>query len=280
MDINKVKIVADSSSDVMSLKGVDYSSAPLKIVTDENEYIDNKDLDVRKMVENMLLYKGKSSTSCPNTFDWIREFGEAEYIFCVTITSQLSGSYNSACLAKQIYEKEHPERKVFVLNSLSTGPEMCLIIEKLKELILAGKEFDEVCAEIQAYNKKTDLFFVLQSMKNLANNGRVSKVASKIAGVLGIRALGKASDEGTLEMLEKCRGEARTIDAVIEQLAKCGYASGKIRISHCFNDATAKKLKERIIEVFGNINTKVYNCRGLCSFYAEFGGLLIGFEKE
>ena len=106
MDKTQFKIVADSSADMLSLEQVKFESAPLKIITANKEYVDNSALDVSEMVNDLKSYKGKSSTSCPNTSDWLEAFGDSEYVFCVTITGTLSGSYNSACLAKSIYEKE------------------------------------------------------------------------------------------------------------------------------------------------------------------------------
>ena len=279
MKIENVKIVADSSSDMMEFEGIGYACAPLKIVTTEKEYIDDGELDVKGMVDDLRSYSGRSSTSCPNTEDWIRCFGDSEYIFCVTITAALSGSYNSACLAKKQYEESHPGRRVYVINSKSTGPEMLLIMEKIKELIENGVEFDGICGEIDGYMQKTGLLFMLQSMKNLANNGRVSHITAKMAGILGIRALGKASAKGELEMLEKCRGEKSSVEAVISNLKKLGYKGGKIRISHCFNDGLVDTLKEKLEHEFGKNDIKIRICRGLCSFYAELGGLLVGFEK-
>ncbi|MBR5322525.1 MAG: DegV family protein [Clostridia bacterium] len=277
--MKKVKIVADSSADTLFLEGELFDSAPLKIITTEKVYTDDNELDVREMVDDLQQYSGKSSTSCPNTEDYLRCFGDADEIFCITITAALSGSYNSACLAKRQYEEMCPDRKVYVINSLSTGPEMRLIIERLQDLIQAEKEFDDICREIDKYMKNTGLLFMLQSMKNLANNGRVSHIAAKMAGVLGIRALGKASDRGDLEMLEKCRGEKKALDSIIEQLKKLGYKGGKVRIAHCFNEEFANKVLDNLKAEFNQIDVKVYNCRGLCSFYAELGGLLIGFEK-
>ena len=175
----KFKIVADSSSDVLNLNGIDFESAPLKIITAEREFTDDEKLDVKDMVEFLSNYKGKSSTSCPNQNDWLNSFGDADRIFCITITATLSGSYNAAVLAKQMYEEMYPDRKVYVCNSLSTGPEMALIIDKINELVLAGTEYEDICRNIEEYSKNTGLLFVLQSMRNLANNGRVSVLLLK-----------------------------------------------------------------------------------------------------
>lgn len=274
------KIVADSSADTLLLDGVDFDSAPLTIVTDEKEYVDDAALNVAQMTEDLLKYSGKSSTACPGVGDWLHAFGEAEEIFCVTITSNLSGSCNAAKIAAQEYEERHPDRRVFVLDSLSTGPEMRLLLERLRDSVAAGKSFEEICVDVSAYSAKTGLLFVLESMKNLANNGRVSRLAATAAGLLGIRAVGKASDVGTLEMLEKCRGEKKALAAVVHQMESLGYVGGAVRISHVGNEVAANSLRDALAEQYPNADIEMYAARGLCSFYAEKGGLLIGFEKE
>ena len=149
-DISKIKIVADSSCDLKELSKVCFSFAPLKISTKEKEFVDDEKLDIKTMVEYLHAYKGKSSSSCPNTHDWLNAFGDAENVYCVTITSNLSGSYNSAMLAKKQYEETYPDRKVLVLDSLSTGPEMALILEKIEELVLLGNSFEEISEIIKA----------------------------------------------------------------------------------------------------------------------------------
>jgi len=273
------KIIADSSSDINEISGVPFSSAPLKIVTSEKEYVDDASLNVEQMVDDLLHYNGRSSTSCPNPEDWLKAFGDAEYVFCVTITATLSGSYNSACVAKKQYEELHPERRVHVFNSLSTGPEMKLIIEKLRDLILEGERFDGIVERVNCYCKRTGLIFMLESMKNLANNGRVSPLVAKAAGLLGIRVVGKASDKGDLEQLDKSRGENRAIEAIAKHMKLLGHNGGKVRIAHCLNEGAASKLKARLQSEFKNVCIEIYKCGGLCSFYAEKGGMLIGFEK-
>ena len=279
MSNRKIKIVADSSSDILSLDGAEFESAPLKIVTAQKEYTDDASLDVYEMVTDLLSYKGKSSTSCPNIGDWLSAFGDADEVYCITITATLSGSYNAAMNAKRSYEESNPGKRVFVFNSLSTGPEMSLIIDKIKELIALDKSFDDICREVEGYSKKTGLLFMLESMRNLANNGRVSPIAAKMAGMLGIRVVGKASDKGDLEMLDKCRGEARALECIVSHLKDLGLRCGKVKITHCFNEAAAGSLKKLLEKAFEKISVEIGECRGLCSFYAEKGGMLIGFEK-
>lgn len=275
-----IKIVADSSCDFHSLPDIAFAAAPLKIITAQKEYVDDANLDVLGMVNDLQNYKGKSSTSCPNAGDWLNAFGDADWVFCVTITGTLSGSYNAACLAKQSYEETYPQRRVFVLNSLTAGPEIYLMIEKLQELIALEKDFNAICKKITAYTAKTGLLFMLESMKNLANNGRVSPLVAKMAGLLGVRVVGKASSKGDLEPLHKCRGEAKALEGILQQLQALGFASGKVHIAHCFNELAANTLKALILQKFPQAQLTVYRCGGLCSFYAEKGGMLIGFEKE
>ncbi len=275
----KFKIVSDSSSNVLQFPGVPFASVPLTINTAVAEYIDDEHLDVARMVDEIKATKGKSSTSCPNVHDWLQSFEGAEYVFAVTITSNLSGSYATALQAKEEYEQIHPGAQVCVLDTLSTGPEMRLIMEKLKQWIEEGRPFAQIREDITEYMKHTHLLFSLESLTNLARNGRVSPAVAKIAGVLGIRVVGKASDQGTLEQLHKCRGEKKALETLLAEMGAIGYHGSKVRISHCFNPEAAQKLKEMVLSAFPESDVQVEPTGGLCSFYAEQGGLLVGFES-
>ena len=277
--MRKLKIVADSSSDLISLQDFDFASAPLKITTDQKDFVDDASLDIKEMLNFLDDYKGKSKTSCPNTEDWLRAFGDADDIICITITSGLSGSYNTACAAKTIYEDENNGKRVFVVDSLSTGPEIVLLIEKLQEYFASGMDYEEVCQKIMEYRHQTGLLFMLKSLKNFANNGRVSPALARIVDFIGICIVGKASDQGTLEPLHKCRGEARALSTLVSELKENGVSSGKVSIAHCENELAAIRMKTLLQASLPNVKIEIHKLRGLCSFYAEKGGLLIGFEK-
>ena len=277
--MRKMKIVADSSANLMALPHVAFDAAPLKIITAEREFVDSPELDVEAMIDYFGGYKEKSQTSCPNPDDWMKAFGDGEDIFCVTITSGLSGSYNAACIAKDMYEEAHPGRRVYVIDSLSAGPELTLIVEKLQELILAGKDYEQICQAMPEYTQKTGLLFMLESLNNFAANGRVSPAVAKIAGVLGIRIVGKASDVGTLEPTDKCRGEAKSLSTLLANLKKNGLHSGKVQIAHCRNEKAALTLKSMIQAELPGVTVNIGKNLGLCSYYAERGGLLVGYEK-
>ena len=278
--MRKIKIVADSSCDLFSLKHAELAVAPLKIITAEREFVDDDTLDAVAMSDYLYRYRGKSKSSCPNTADWLAAFGDADEIFCVTITSGLSGSYNSATAAKQIYEAEHTGGRVHVFDSLSAGPEITLIIEKIEECIKKDMSFEDIRDCVTAYMKRTGLVFMLKSLKNFANNGRVSPVVAKLVGIAGICIVGKASDEGRLEPMHKPRGESRALAILVDSLAAEGYRGGKISIGHCQNEFAAEQLKNLLLERFGPACVEIHKFRGLCSFYAEKGGVLVGFEKK
>ncbi len=277
--MRKRKIVADFSADITSLEKVPFGLAPLKIIAGEKEFVDDETLDVAEMVTWFDTYSGSSQTSCPNPGDWLEAFDGAQEVFCVAITSGLSGSYNAACIAKEMYEAEHPDRQVFVIDSLSAGPELRLLVEKLREYILAELPFEEICQKIKAYQETTGLAFMLESLKTLAANGRISMAVAKIAGVLGIRLVGKASDQGTLEPTNKCRGQQKSLDALVENIVAAGLRKGKVRIAHCQNEVAAETFKEKLLTRCPQADAEIYTLRGLCSYYAEKGGLLIGYEK-
>lgn len=277
--MRKIKIVSDSSCDLFELSNVEFSTAALKIITAEREFVDDDQLDTDGMIEFLDQYKGKSKSACPGTGDWLEAFGDADDIFCFTITSGLSGSYNSANTAKLIYESEHEGKRVCVFDTLSTGPEMVLAIEKTREFVEQNLPYEEICQKVQQYLDNAGLLFMLKSLKTFANNGRVSPVVAKIVGIAGICIVGKASEQGTLEQLHKCRGERRSLETLVSCLETEGYRGGKLSIGHCQNPNAAENLKAMVLKKYANARIETHKLRGLCSFYAEKGGVLVGFEK-
>jgi len=155
---------------------------------------------------------------------------------------------------------------------------MVLICEKLGELIASGLEFSEIETRIRRYMTKTHLLFSLESLTNLARNGRVSPLVAKAVGLLGIRVVGKASDMGTLQPLHKVRGAAKAISTIVRLMEEMGFKGGKVRIAHCQNEEGAKTMVQKIRAIVPKCDIRIGQCTGLCSFYAERGGILVGFE--
>lgn len=274
----KRKIIADSSCDMWELNGVDFAVAPLTISTDNKHYVDNQELDVHLMSEELASYKSTSHTACPSVGSWLDCYEGYDEVFVITLTGSMSGTYNSAMTAKGIYEEENDNVKVHVFDSLSTGPEMRLLIEKLKEMIEEDLPFEEIVEKGQDYLKHTRLFFALKSLHNFAMNGRINKAVASAIGVLNISIFATASEEGTIQQISKCRGEKKVVKSMIEHLENAGYHGGKVRISHADNLKLAHNVRDKILELYPHADIIVYPMGGLCTYYAEIGGLLVGCE--
>lgn len=273
-----IKLISDSSCDLYTFSALPFQAVPLTISTDHASFRDNADLNLPEMLEYLRSYSGRSYTACPSIDDWMSAFSGADEVFAITITSGLSGSYNSAVAARELYVQKHPDVKIHIFDSLSTGPELCLLMEKLAELSGQGLAFETVCREAEAYQKRTRLFFTLHSVHNLAQNGRVSKVAAAAVGVIGIRIVGTASPEGTLATIAKCRGDRKSLAELVRQMELAGYTGGKVRISHVQNPELANTFAALLSAKYPDAEIISYPAGGLCSYYAETGSLLIGIE--
>ena len=273
-----VKFVTDSSCDLLTIPGVTFVSAPLTIRTDKDQWVDDDTIDIHHLLDTLPPHKGRSYTSCPGIEEWMNAYDGGDIIYAATLTSALSGTYNAAMAAAAQYQSAHPEVKIHVFDTLSTGPELRLLMEKLVELDQKGLSFDAVCQEAKNYLKHTRLFFSLQSMHNLAQNGRINKTVAAAIGLLGIRIVGTASEKGELEPLAKCRGDKKAVNEFIRQLKNLGFSGGKLRISHVENPELAKTLASQLKDLWPQADILTYPARGLCSYYAERGGILLGAE--
>lgn len=273
-----MKIVSDSSSNVFHVEGLNYVTVPMKVIAGEQEFIDTPDLDLENMVQTLKNHKGKSSSSCPNVQEWLEAFEGDEDIFGVTISRNLSGSYNSAKQAAEDFMESHPGRKVFIFDSMSAGPEQMMLVEKLRELILAGHDFETVKEKALEYQNRTHILFCLESLTNLARNGRVSPAVAKIAGVLGMRVVGDA-EHGEIIPIHKPRGHKKAIQTLVDMMAERGIQNGDlVRVAQCFAQQQAEDLKAATQARFPGVRFIIEPTTALCSFYAEAGGLMIGME--
>jgi len=273
------KIVADSSCDLKEYADAPFTTVPLTLSTDEKTYVDETTLDVQELLDYMYSHKGRSYTSCPSTQCWLDSFEGADEIYAVTITSGLSGTFAGANVAKEQYLSDHPNTKICIVDSLSTGPGLGLLIEKIAALKNAGKTFEEVSTEIVEYQKSLKTLFILQSLHNLAVNGRVNKLVASAIGIMNIRIMGTASTAGTIEPIAKCRGDKKAVEKMLSEIRTCGYKGGKIRISHVNNEALANTIIEALRSEYGDIDICSIPTRGLDSYYAERGGIILGCER-
>lgn len=272
-------IITDSSCDMMPEPNaqIPLASVPFVITIGHQEYIDDEHLDVAAMVDAMEKNSTASHSACPGPQTWADEFEKASHSIAITISSNLSGSMSSAVTAKEMVLEEHPEKKIAVLDSKSTGPEMTLCVEKIRELIGKGMHFEDIVSEAEAFLKKTRTAFALCSFDNLVKNGRMNRIVGFIARHLGVWGIGYASDHGTIAIKGKTRGAAGAINMILEDMKEHGFTGGKVSISHCQNPAIAEKLKEKIKELWTNCEVHILPTRGLCSYYAERGGFIISY---
>ncbi|HEL2384161.1 TPA: DegV family protein [Streptococcus suis] len=278
----KWKIVADSGCDYRHLKNLapdtEFISVPLTIQVGDQAFVDDANLDIDHMMNVMEASKSAAGSACPSPQAYQAAFEGAENIFVITITGGLSGSFNAARVARDMFVEEHPEVNIHLIDSLSAGGEMDLIVDEINRLIAAGLEFEELVQAITTYQENSKLLFVLAKVDNLVKNGRLSKLVGTVVGLLNIRMVGEASSEGKLELLQKARGHKKSIVAAFEEMKKAGYNGGRIVMAHRNNDKFFQQFSELVKSTFPNAIVDQVATSGLCSFYAEDGGLLMGYE--
>ncbi|MBQ7229906.1 MAG: DegV family EDD domain-containing protein [Oscillospiraceae bacterium] len=274
----RYQIVSDSSSNIFRMEGVSYTTVPMKIIAGEKEYVDTESLDVRGMVDDLKAYKGKSGSSCANAQEWLEAFGDADMVFGITISRNLSGSFNAAQQAAQDFAEEHPNAKIHIFDTLSAGPEMAMVAEKIHELVNKGLAFEEIVAQVREYQNHCHILFCLESMNNLARNGRVNPAVAKLASVLGIRACGDAQN-GQIVPTQKPRGQKKATETLAAMIRERGFRDDAwLRIAHCFGETQARLLIDALKKDFPNARYTLEPTGALCSFYAEEGGLMIAME--
>lgn len=280
--MTKWKIVADSGCDYKELTNLApdtlFQSVPLSIQIDGTDYVDDATLDIDYMMDAMYASSKAATSACPSPQAYAAAYEGADNIIVLTLTGTLSGSFNSARVAKELVLEEHPHVNIHLIDTLSAGGEMDLLVSELNRLIEKGLDFDQVVESITAYQQKTKLLFVLAKVDNLVKNGRLSKLLGTVVGLLNIRMVGEASSQGTLELLQKARGHKKSLTAAFEELQKAGYAGGRIVIAHRNNDKFCQQFSELVLATYPQADIELIPTSGLCSFYAEENGLLMGYE--
>ena len=273
-------IVVDSSCDLLS----DYSDeqigldiVPLTIVVGEKYFRDDENVNTKDLLRAMKQEKRASSSACPSPRDFYSCFVKAENSICITMTGDLSGTYNAARLGAEMAKEEFPDKNIFVLDSKATAGKMVLLKNKAIRLIKSGMEFDDVCRALEEYNRETHLVFALGGYDNLVKTGRMSRLAGVMATHLGIRAVAVATD-GQVDVVRKPRGERNAIDAMIEIMRANKDMAGKpVVISHCNNPVGAREMKLAISQRLKTDDVTILDCRGLTTFYTMEKGLIVGY---
>lgn len=278
------KIIVDTGCDYKFLEtdnpNIGYAQVPFKINVGERVYVDDVNLNIEEMIADLRSSKEKSGSACPSPYNYLEAFGNADEIYVFTISGPMSGSNNSAVLAAEMYKRENPGVKIYVMDTLSIGGTMCLLVDKTLEWLERDLPFETVCANIEEYRKRVEVVFMLDNIDNLVNNGRMCKVAGLAVNLLGINIMLSASDIGHVEILGKSRGTAKCLQNIYKQMKKYGYNGGKVVVAYSENRLAADKMCKIIKSNYPNVEIKSVKMCGLCCYYSYITGLMVGFEHD
>lgn len=277
----RIKIVADSSCDLSDeLKAsMNIQIVPLTLRLGEREYVDDENLNVREYIEEMKRCKTAPKTSCPSPLEFLKRYEGPESVYVVTLSSKLSATYNNAILAKDMYLKEHKGKFIHVFDSLSASVAETLISIKIDELAKKNYLEDEIKDKVSKYIKEMKTFFLLESLDHLAKAGRLNPVIAKIAGVLSLKPIMGANEDGTIKLVEKIRGYNRAFQRLIDTIGENGnrFEEKVLGIAHCNCIEKAIKFKEEVLKRYSFKDIIIVEMRGLSSTYADDGGIVIAF---
>lgn len=276
------KIVVDTGANLRQIddlaSGTSFIRVPLTLQIGNQIFVDDDGLNIDDMMTTLYETDAAARSASPSPQAFADAYAEADNVIAVTITGSLSGSQNAAQIGKTMALEENPNANIHVIDSLSAGGEMDLLLVEINRLISQGLSFEEVVDAITAYQKRTKLLFVLAKVDNLVKNGRLSKLAGAVAGLLNIRIVGEASPEGKLELLNKSRGQKKAIKTTLEEMFNAGYQGGKVIIGQRNGQEFTQHLITGIKERFPEALIQTVELSGLCSFYAEDGGIMMGYE--
>ena len=277
--MEKFKLIVDSSSNMVNDPAHNVEVVPLTISFGGKDYIDDQNLNIQEFLSDMNKNQVAGKTTCPSIQAWLDALEGTEKAIIVTMTSGMSGTFSSALQAKNMYEEKHPSSQIIVVDSRSAGPELTIVLHGIEKMIQGDIRFVDLEEEIAEFRMHTHLLFILQSLHNLSLNGRVSPTVAKIAGLLKINLIGTASKDGKLEPLTKARGMKKAMRELLKYMKDDNYHGGEVIIDHCGNERDAETIKEKLQAEYPDAQITIRPMHGLCSFYAEEGGLMIGFNE-
>ena len=276
-----IRIVADSSCDLNEelKERLNLTHVPLTITLGDVHYRDDENLDVSKMLDDIDKYPEAAKSTCPSPQDFIDAFKEKGSVFVVTMTAALSGTYNSARLAKDLFMQEHGDKFIHIFNSKGSSVRETLIAIKIKELIDAKLTENEIVDKVNHYIENQKYFFQLGNLDTMIKNGRITKLKGMFANVLNIKPILFANDNGEVELYANIRSEKKSIRTFVDLIGEhCEDISEKILgISHCEALEKAEALKKAIEEKYSFKEIVIVPTRGLSSTYMNRGGITISF---
>lgn len=275
------KIVIDSCGELTEeLKQTGrFSSVALELEIDGVRIIDDETFDQADFLKRVKESPKSPKSSCPSPEQYMSSYeGEEEHVYVVTLSSLLSGSYNSAVLGANLYRDEHEDgKKIHVFNSKSASVGETIVGIKIMELEEQGCSFEEVVEQVEAYIESVNTFFVLETLETLRKAGRLSNLKALVANTLNIKPVMGATEEGTIKQLSQARGVKKALVKMVDEIISATKDCEKkvLAISHCNCPERAQFVKEALEKVANFKKIIILNTAGISSMYANDGGVII-----
>ena len=276
----KFKIVGDSCTDFTpeDLQKEYVVSVPLTIDVDGVEIVDDEFFDQADFLKRVEAAPECPKSACPSPEAYMKSFEGAEDIYVVTLSAKLSGSYISACLAKQLYEEEHPDVNIHVVDSKSASSGQLLIAYEVEKRAKSGMAFAQIVEEVTAFRDGMKTTFVLESLETLRKNGRLSNMKAAVANLLQIKPYMKAED-GQIEQVGQARGIKQALTKMVEYIGEVAeqVEEKDLIIANCNCLERAQSVESKIKERYAFRSVKIIDTKGISSLYAADGGIIVAF---
>lgn len=275
----RYKIIGDSCLDLTKEMRKDpcYSMIPLTLMVGERHFVDDETFDQKEFIKVVKEYPECPKSACPSPEMFKEAYCcEEENVFVITLSAALSGSYNSAVLARSLYEEEHGKKNILVLDSKSASSGQLNIAMYIRELCDQGLEFDEICEKASAYRDRMNTYFVLESLDTLKKNGRLTGLQAFFATKLNIKPV-MGADNGTIIKLDQARGIQKALQRMAEIAVKeAGTTKDKrLVIAHCNAPERAQFMKEKLCSMAEFKEVVITDTCGVSTVYASDGGVIL-----
>ena len=274
-------IVCDSCTDLTEedLKKGCYTLVPLTLLVDGEEIIDDETFDQSDFLAKVAASKVSVKSACPAPESYMEAYSKADDIYVVTLSAELSGSYNSAVLGKNLYEEENGTKNIHVVNSRGAATTQVLIARKLNEYASQGMPFEEVVDKIEEYTTSLRTYFVLETLEVLRKNGRLSRLSATIAGALNIKPVMIGTRDGVIQKAAQARGMKKALAKMVEHMGSEGrdLTRRQFVISHCNCYERAVYVKELIKKHLHAEDVDIVDTKGVSSLYACDGGIIVSY---
>lgn len=274
------RIIVDSCgelTDEMKKSGM-YKSAPLSMEVNGTHVADDNTFDQARFLRLVAESPHCPRSSCPSTEEYMSLYDcGADRVYVVTLSSELSGSYNSAELGRKLFEEEHSDKKIYVFNSRSASVGETLIAMKIRECEERGMDFEEVKECVESYIKGQNTYFVLENLDTLRKNGRLTGIKSLVASALNIKPVMGSTPAGTICQLGQARGIKRALDKMTDHIVQNAESPEEkvLGIAHCNCPERAEKVREILLGKLKVKSSFIVNTAGISTMYANDGGIIV-----